>query len=97
MNGWSGCSPSGPIYPLRTAQALLRLAERHGGERLEAACARCLTYDELSYAAVKRILTKTLDKQPEGLPEVFPPLQNPVFARSFADFFPSTSPGGEGA
>lgn len=52
---------------LRTAGRLLRLGERFGAERLEAACLRALQFDEPVYATVKRILVEGLERQP--LPE----------------------------
>ena len=84
----------GVLYRLRTAQAILRLADRHGEERLEAACARCLAFDELSYQSVKRILERGLDKQltlPELSTELAPPDEAPAppptYARSVTEFF----------
>ena len=40
---------------------ILRLREAVGDARLEAACARALRYDELTYATSKRILTQDLE------------------------------------
>jgi len=42
---------------LRGAQATLGLAERHGAQALEAACARALQFDSAYYRTVKNILT----------------------------------------
>ncbi|PIX41415.1 MAG: IS21 family transposase [Armatimonadetes bacterium CG_4_10_14_3_um_filter_66_18] len=84
----------GVLYRLRTAQAILRLADRHGADRLEAACARCLAFEELSYQSLKRILDQGLDKQLSLLEPVAPPPPPgetpsvpPTFARSAAEFF----------
>ncbi len=63
---------------LRTAGRLLRLRERYGDERLEAACLRAVQYGEPAYTTVKRILVSGL--QPDPLPA--PALQPP--ARTFA-------------
>jgi transposase len=52
-----------PEDRLRTAGRLLRLAERFGPERLEAACARALRFDDPAYMTVKRILEQGLDAQ----------------------------------
>jgi transposase len=51
---------------LPTAGRVVRLAERKevGTERLEAACKRALAFDEVSYRAVKGILSEGLEKQP---------------------------------
>ena len=67
------------INRLRTAGRLLRLRERYGDQRLEAACAKALQYDEPVYTTVKRILTDGLEAQP---PAEEPVLTLPV--RSFA-------------
>jgi len=50
-----------PEDRLRTAGRLLRLSERFGAERLEAACARALHCDDPSYTTIKRILEQALD------------------------------------
>lgn len=64
---------------LRTTGRLLRLRERFGDERLEAACQRAVEFGEPTYATVKRILTNGLDEQ--ALP-LLPAAQPP--ARTFA-------------
>ncbi len=46
---------------LRAAQGVLRLEKAYGAARLEAACARALTFGHLRYRAVKAILAKGLD------------------------------------
>jgi transposase len=50
-----------PEDRLRTAGRVLRLGERFGPQRLEAACARALRFDDPSYLTVKRILEEGLD------------------------------------
>ena len=45
-----------PLYRLRSVQAILRLEETVGPERLEAACARALHFDDPSYRRIKAIL-----------------------------------------
>jgi transposase len=52
-----------PEDRLRAAGRLLRLAERFGVERLEAACARALRFGDPAYMTVKRILEQGLDAQ----------------------------------
>ena len=49
---------------LRTVGRLLRLGERYGAGRLEAACQRAIQFGEPSYITVKRILLEGLDEQP---------------------------------
>ncbi|HEX2183956.1 MAG TPA: IS21 family transposase, partial [Chloroflexota bacterium] len=42
---------------------ILRLREAVGDARLEAACARALRYDDLTYATIKRILAQGLETE----------------------------------
>jgi len=60
------------LYRLPTAGRLVRLAQKYGPERLEAACKRALAFDDPSYKTIKRILEERLDEQavipPAGLP-----------------------------
>jgi transposase len=49
---------------LRTTSRLLRLGERYGDERLEAACQRAVHFGEPSYITVKRILKQGLEAPP---------------------------------
>lgn len=79
-----------PLYRLRSVQAILRLEETVGAQRLEAACARALYFDDPRYRRIKEILNAALDRQP--LPEMAapaPPRQH-TFARSGAEFFADT-------
>jgi hypothetical protein len=52
------------VERLRAAQGVLRLSERYGGSRLEAACARALAHDSVFYRTVKTILAGGFDQQP---------------------------------
>jgi len=52
-----------PEDRLRTAGRLLKLAQRFSPQRLEAACARALRFDDPAYMTVKHILEKGLDQQ----------------------------------
>ncbi len=76
-----------PLYRLRSVQAILRLEETVGPERLEAACARVLHFGDSSYQRIKAILNAALDREP--LPETAPvvPDQKHRFARSGDEFF----------
>lgn len=58
----------GVIDRRRTVLRLLRLRERYGDERLEAACARALRFDAANYPTVKRILQEELDQQEQPAP-----------------------------
>ena len=70
---------------LRTAGRLLRLRERYGDERLEAACGRAQQFAEPTYATVKRILINGLEQ--EATPSAPVPASRPVrtFARATSD------------
>lgn len=49
------------IHHLRAAQGILRLREKHGLDRVEAACARAIEADDPSYRTVKGILAAGTD------------------------------------
>ena len=77
-----------PLDRLRTTQAILRLSEKYGSPRLEAACRRALHFDDIGYGTVKRILDRGLDREP--LPADAPALpakQTYLFARSGSEIF----------
>lgn len=77
-----------PLDRLRSVQAILKLEEMVGAQRLEAACARAIFYGDLRYRRIKDILNAALDREP--LP-ITPASPNPVphlFARPATDFFP---------
>jgi len=53
-----------PWARLRQAQALLRLADRFGAARVNAACARALAFDLVDVRRVQRILQHALETEP---------------------------------
>lgn len=53
-----------PWARLRQAQKLLRLAERYGPARANAACARALAFELLDVGRVERILRAALEREP---------------------------------
>ena len=55
-----------PEQGIRAGLGILRLARRHEPARVEAACARGLTFGVTSYGAIASILEKGLDRQPLG-------------------------------
>ena len=57
-----------PWSRLRQAQKLLRLAERYGAARLEAACRRALDFDLLDVHRLQHILEQGLESQTEPRP-----------------------------
>lgn len=81
-----------PLDRLRAVQAILRLEETVGPERLEAACARALYFGDTRYRRIKEILNAALDLAP--LPDTAPaPSLGPfAFARSGAEFFLPSPP-----
>ena len=72
-----------PEDRLRTAGRLLRLGERFGPQRLEAACARALRFDDPAYITIKRILEQELDA--EELPSTEPAPSALAFVRTAAE------------
>lgn len=69
------------VNRLRTAGRLLKLRQRYGDRRLEAACAKALHYNEPSYVTVKRILLGGCETAPTTCePAVTRPAR--TFARS---------------
>jgi hypothetical protein len=49
----------------RTCRGTLSLAKKYGNDRLEAACARVLSYNgKVNFGTLNSILEKSLDKQP---------------------------------
>ena len=81
-----------PLDRLRSVQAILRLEDTVGPERLEAACARAVYFGDVRYRRIKDILNAALDRDP--LPEA-PAPNTPsrpfTFARSATEFFPPGS------
>lgn len=58
----------GVIDRRRTVLRLLRLRERYGDERLEAACERAQRFEAPTYLTVKRILHQNLDQEAQPAP-----------------------------
>ena len=78
---------------LRAAQALLRLTDRYGKERLEAACRRAVFYQRPLYVHVRSILNAGLENDP--LPGDTPaPLPQRAYRheRAADEFFRPASP-----
>jgi transposase len=61
-----------PEQGYRSCLGILRLGERYGAARLEAACQRALSIKALSYRSVESILSHGLDAQPLTPPEPTP-------------------------
>lgn len=76
-----------PLDRLRSVQGLLRLGERYGPERLEAACRRALLYGAGQYRQIKTMLQAGLDQQPLPPGPLQPSLRLYEYARPAADFF----------
>jgi len=56
------------LHHLRQAQGIVRLGQKYGAARLDAACVRALAFGDPSYRTVKTILERGLDQQPEPVP-----------------------------
>lgn len=78
---------------LRAAQAVLRLADKTGAARLDAACHRALVCDAVSFRTVKMILQRGLESEPLPLDVATPPpaTPSPAYARTFFDLFDQTT------
>jgi hypothetical protein len=72
-----------PEDRLRTAGQLLKLAQRFSPQRLEAACARAIRFDDSAYLTIKHILEKGLDRQ--APPEIVDPPPAQSFVRTVAE------------
>jgi len=76
------------IDRLGSVQALLRLADKHGSARLEAACGRALRFGDGTYRRVKTILCAGLDMAPPGEADATAPEPGAFrFARTPDSFF----------
>lgn len=83
------------VERLRAAQGVIRLGERYGAARLEAACTRALFHASPYYRTVKTILAGGFDQQPlPSAPErISPYATHTRFARDAANLFdPDTTP-----
>lgn len=60
------------LVNLRGAQGVVRLREKFGDQRLEAACERALVFSSPKYRTVKTILDKGLDSQRTAAPAPTP-------------------------
>jgi len=69
---------------LRKAWAILRLAEKYGRVRLNAACARALCFDNTHYKAIEQILKLRLEE--ESLPKAVSPSNEGAYLRDPAEF-----------
>ena len=69
------CSRPHPEQGYRSCLGIIRLADRYGPERLEAACVRALAARAHSYRSVESILRTGLDQKP--LPAEGPGLSHP--------------------
>jgi len=78
-----------PWAKLRQGQKLLRLADRYGAARLDAACERALAVDLIDVTRLERMLKDALEQEP--LPLDLPPARSPLlpsarFARKGSTF-----------
>lgn len=65
-------TPAHPQQGFRSCLGLLRLCNRYGVERTEAACRKALAIHAVNYKSVKALLENNMDKLPD------PPLEVPV-------------------
>lgn len=80
---------SSSLLHQRKAQAILRLGEKYGRDRLEAACERALSFDNMTYRSLKRILVQGLEKREDNRDEGKRCLyQGSSYLRSPHEFYP---------
>jgi hypothetical protein len=72
------------IFRLRQAQGVLRLGERYGADRLEAACQRAIEAGDPSYKTVKGILAAGTESA--AIQTVLPGIDTPAWLRGPAAF-----------
>jgi len=73
------------LVHLRKAQAIIRLGEKHGAQKLDDVCRHLLEHGSNSHSAVKRLLEKGIPQRTEPLP---PP---PVSDEGLELLHPATS------
>jgi transposase len=78
------------LFRLRQAQGVLRLGQRHGDTRLEAACGRALEAGDPSYKTVKGILAAGTETSPLQVP--LPGVDAPAWLRGQAAFHQEDKP-----
>jgi transposase len=76
-----------PLDRLRSAQAILRLEDTVGPQRLEAACTRAAYFGDVRYRRIKDILNAALDCEPLPETTTSTPNRSFAFARSATEFF----------
>jgi hypothetical protein len=85
-----------PWAKLRQAQRLMRLGEKYGWTRVDAACQRALAFELLNVTRVERILRLDLDSRTSGVPEDSGEARvyalRPRFARADTSFSHTPSP-----
>lgn len=84
-----GLLAGGALHHLRSAQGVVGLAERHGAERLDAACARALAAGDGSYRTVKGILAVGAEADPAA--ETPRAVDAPAHLRGPAGLFADTA------
>ncbi|MGH9268221.1 MAG: Mu transposase domain-containing protein, partial [Acidimicrobiales bacterium] len=72
-------------YRLRAAQGILGLADKHGPERLDAACARALAAGDPSYKTIKGVLRAGTERDDQ--PAEAAGVDTPAFLRGQAGLF----------
>lgn len=73
------------LHFLRQSQGIIRLADKYGPDRLNAACARANAFGDPTYRTVRNILERGLDTQPALLAFAIP--QAPAFLRGVDGLF----------
>lgn len=75
-----------PWSRMRHVYALLRLAERYGGEAVDRACGTALELDVVDVVRIRRLLERGIEARPPDPPRTPPPDKPSRFERSPDDF-----------
>lgn len=85
----------GPIRNLRCAQNIIRMVKKYSHTRVEEACKRAVFFGNYSYASIKNILEKEIDKQGLLFDEKSPRKQLPgSYACNIKEFLKEISENG---
>ena len=75
-----------PWHRIRSAQRLLRIADKYGNERTAAACSKAMAYSVYDIGRIERMLKNGVERQNAASDEIMTLFDAPRFARN-GDYF----------